>query len=270
MQKYIVLEKAVGETPLQAVEKFRATRPDLTGVSLAYAGRLDPMASGKLLILIGEECKNQESYHSLDKEYRFEVLLGSTSDTGDILGLVDWKEATNFNQLQLQKLAKSLQGALALPYPKFSSRTVKGKPLHIWTLENRLGEIEIPTAETTVYKLKLVDLRTVSAEKVYEDALARIELMPKVEEESKALGRDFRRSDVRVAWQVWLEHHRGELVQIATFDCVASSGTYMRSLAGEIGRRLSTTALAYSIHRTVMGRYHPLPMGFGLWTKRFG
>lgn len=269
MQKYVVLEKVIGETPLQAVEKFRATRPDLVGVSLAYAGRLDPMASGKLLVLIGEECKNQENYHSLDKKYRFEVLLGSSSDTGDILGLVNWQEATSFNQSQIEKVSKLLEGPLELPYPKFSSRTVKGKPLHIWTLENRLEEIEIPTAKTNVYKLKLIELRNVPAEKVYEDALSRVELIPKVEEESKALGRDFRRGEVRIAWQVWLEHYRGTVVQIATFDCIASSGTYMRSLAGEIGRRLSTTALAYSIHRTVMGKYRKLPLGLGFWTKRF-
>ncbi|OGG86057.1 hypothetical protein A2392_01165 [Candidatus Kaiserbacteria bacterium RIFOXYB1_FULL_46_14] len=269
MQKYVVLEKAVGETPLQAVEKFRATHPELVGVSLAYAGRLDPMASGKLLILIGEECKNQESYHSLDKAYRFEVLLGSSSDTGDILGLVNWQEKTNFSQSQFQKVTASLRGPLALPYPKFSSRTVKGKPLHIWTLENRLGEIEIPTAETTIYKLELAGVRTEAAEVVYENALSRIELIPKVEEESKALGRDFRRSEVRVAWQVWLEHHRGEKVQIATFDCISSSGTYMRSLATEIGRRLGTTALAYSIHRSIIGKYRTLPLGLGFWSKRF-
>jgi tRNA U55 pseudouridine synthase TruB len=40
-----------------------------------------PMASGKLLVLLGEECKHQENYHSLDKEYEFSVLLGIGSDT---------------------------------------------------------------------------------------------------------------------------------------------------------------------------------------------
>ncbi len=269
MEKYVVLEKSVGETPLQAVEKFRATRVDLLGVPMAYAGRLDPMASGKLLVLIGDECKHQENYHSLDKEYRFEVLLGTSSDTGDVLGMIDWKEATSFETKTIAQLAKSLIGPLSLPYPKFSSRTVKGKPLHMWTLEGRLNEIEIPTADTDIYKLKLVGLRSETAEAVYNNALSRIESIPKVEEESKALGRDFRRSDVRVAWQVWLEHHRGQEVQIATFDCVASSGTYMRSLASLMGSRLGTTALAYSIHRTVIGKYQKLPFGLGLWTKRF-
>lgn len=267
--KHVVLEKQIGETPLQAVENFRAKHPYLEGFPLSYAGRLDPMASGKLLVLIGEECKKQEEYHSLDKGYRFEVLLGTSSDTGDILGLIDWRESTDFKKDDLMQAARSLVGPLALPYPKFSSRTVKGKPLHIWTLEGKLGEIEIPVAETTIYKLKLVDLRRVSSASVYEESRRRIESIPPVTEKSKALGRDFRREEVRIAWRVWLDHHRRETVQIATFDCVASSGTYMRALAEEIGRRLGTTGLAFSIHRFAIGRYQPLPLSLGFWKRKF-
>jgi hypothetical protein len=88
LARYIVLNKAVGETPLSCVEAWREKHPAYAGVSLAYAGRLDPMASGKLLILIGEECKQQERYHDLDKEYTFRVLFGVSSDSGDVLGLV--------------------------------------------------------------------------------------------------------------------------------------------------------------------------------------
>lgn len=270
MPKYIILEKEVGQTPLQAVEVYKTNHPELAELPMAYAGRLDPMASGKLLILVGEECKKQEKYHSLDKQYRFEVLLGSSSDTGDILGLIEWGNKTDFNEKDLIEASKSLVGPLSLPYPKFSSRTVKGKPLHTWTLENRLGEIEIPTANTNVYNLKLLDLRIEKVEEVYEDALRRINSIAPVTEETKALGRDFRRDEVRVAWQLWRERNRGGVVQVATFDCLASSGTYMRSLSEEIGRKLGTVGLAYSIHREIIGSYQTLPFGLGFWKKRYG
>jgi len=269
MPKYVVLEKHVGETPLQAVEKYRTEHTKLSGVPMAYAGRLDPMASGKLLVLIGEECRRQEDYHGLDKAYRFEVLLGSSSDTGDVLGLVDWQRSTDFKRNYLLNVARSLVGELSLPYPKFSSRTVKGKPLHMWTLEDRLDEIDIPSADTMIYKLKLTDLRQETVQSVYDEAMRKIESVPTVTDESKALGRDFRRSEVRVAWQVWREHHRESVVQVATFECIASSGTYMRSLSEEIGRRLGTTGLAFSIHRSEIGAYRPLPLGWGFWKKKF-
>ena len=89
MKKYITLDKAVGETPLSCAEDYRAKHKELEGVAMAYAGRLDPMASGKLLILLGEECKNQTNYHGLDKEYEFSVLLGIGSDTHDVLGRLE-------------------------------------------------------------------------------------------------------------------------------------------------------------------------------------
>lgn len=269
MPKYVVLEKRVGETPLQTVEAFKAANPEYAQLPLAYAGRLDPMASGQLLVLIGEECKKQQEYHSLDKEYQFEVLLGSSSDTGDVLGLIDWGQETNLKEAELKSVARSLIGPLSLPYPKFSSRTVKGKPLHMWTLEDRLDEIDIPSADTIIYKLKLTGLRRENVPRIYEDASKKIESIAPVTEESKALGRDFRRSEVRVAWRVWLEHHRDLSVQIASFTCVASSGTYMRSLSEEIGRRLKVSGLAYSIHRSKIGMYRPLPFGLGVWKKKY-
>ncbi len=269
MDKYVLLEKRVGETPLQAVEIFKTKNPAYAAVPMAYAGRLDPMASGKLLVLVGEECKKQEDYHSLDKEYQFEVLLGSSSDTGDVLGLIDWGQETRVTESELMSVAKSLTGPLSLPYPKFSSRTVKGKPLHMWTLEDRLDEIDIPSADTNIFKLKLAGLRREPVSRVYEDASRKIETIAPVTEESKALGRDFRRSEVRVAWRVWFEHHRDSSVQIATFTCIASSGTYMRSLSEEIGRRLGVSALAYSIHRSQIGVYRTLPLGLGFWKKKF-
>jgi len=267
--KYVVLDKQVGQSPLQAVQQFKANNPDLSKEPMAYAGRLDPMASGKLLILVGEECKRQEEYHSLDKEYEFEVLLGSSSDTGDVLGLVDFRSATNIDEKSLKDTASGLIGPLSLPYPNFSSRTVKGKPLHTWTLEDRLDEIEIPSANTIIHRLKLTNLRFETVEDIYHNARQRIDSIPTVTEESKSLGRDFRRSEVRVAWAVWLEHHKNQKVQIARFSCTASSGTYMRSLAEEIGRRLGTVGLAYSIHRSKIGIYRPLPFKLGYWRKLY-
>ena len=84
---YVLLYKTVGQTPLECMELWRQTKPELKDTPLAYAGRLDPMAEGVLLVLIGEECKKQADYHNLDKEYEFEILFGVHSDSGDVLDL---------------------------------------------------------------------------------------------------------------------------------------------------------------------------------------
>lgn len=269
MSKYAVIEKAVGETPLQAIEQFREDELIQKDQPLAYAGRLDPMASGQLLVLIGDECKKQEKYHGLDKGYRFSVLFGVSSDTEDVLGRLTFEKPFHPVKKDIDKIAKSLRGNVTLPYPHFSSKTVAGKPLHVWTLEGRIDEIEIPIKESRIYKLLCVNVETKRTEDIYEETIEKIDSLPTVTETSKALGADFRRKDVRADWQLWREMFPKANWSIATFDCIASSGTYMRSLAKLIGKELNTQALAYSIHRTDIGRYKKIPLVGGFWTKRF-
>lgn len=264
--KYITIQKAVGETPLVAVEHLRESHAIPVGVPMAYAGRLDPMASGTLLVLIGDECKRQNVYHSFDKEYRVEVLLGASSDTGDVLGLIQNSTVPKITETDVRRALTSLIGALSLPYPHFSSKTVRGKPLHVWALEHRLSEIDIPTKHSRLYKAVLVGLRMATQEDILHTVRAKIETIPEVHEESKALGADFRRDAVRASWDAF-ETQCPKALPIITMTCIASSGTYMRSLALELAKKLGTTGLAYSIHRTRIGKYIPLSKQYGFWIR---
>ncbi|MBY0537986.1 hypothetical protein K2P47_01155 [Patescibacteria group bacterium] len=271
MQKYVVLEKAVGQTPLECAELWRAAHTEYTGVPLAYAGRLDPMASGKLLILISDECKVQEKYHNLDKQYEFSVLFGVSSDTADVLGrLTIALKIPTISKSQLVTSIKKLVGPVNLPYPHFSSKTVKGKPLHVWTLEGRLHEIKIPTKESTIYNLAIKKLETKTRQEIYDEVSTKIESIKPVTDASKALGNDFRRVDVRKDWKLFFATGKPtDTFTIATFSCTASSGTYMRTLAEVIAKECKTTGLAYHIHRTKIGQYQKLPFGLGFWKRCF-
>lgn len=263
------IEKAVGETPLSALERFRATRPELQGVSIAYAGRLDPMASGALLLLLGDECKRQDQYHSLDKEYEFSTVFGIRSDTGDILGRLQYSAPPTITRAKLRQACRRWRGIIALPYPHFSSKTVHGKPLHVWTLEDRLDEIEIPVRTSRVYDLRPCELRFVTGESLYQRACERIGKLPTVTAPSKALGEDFRRSAVLSDWASFRNAHSEDIYPVATFRCIASSGTYMRSLAERIAHDCATIGLAHHIHRTTIGSYRHLGGRIGWWTTRY-
>lgn len=258
MEKYVVLEKEVGETPLSCAEEFRATRLDLVGVPLSYAGRLDPMASGKLLVLIGEECKQQSDYHNLDKEYEFSVLFGISSDTQDVLGrLTPLTSVPDITENALEDTVESLIGEFTFPYPLFSAKTVKGKPLHMWTLEGRLDEIEIPTRTSTIYELALTDFKILPRQEIVATALQKINSFPEVTDPRKDLGKDFRRADIRIDWQeLATDYSLPAEYSVATFRCICSSGAYMRTLATVIAEKCHTTGLAYHIHRTKIGHYN--------------
>lgn len=267
-KKYVTLQKQVGETPLAAIEKFRALRPELFGVPMAYAGRLDPMASGALLVLIGDECKKQKEYHGLDKEYEFSVLFGVSSDTGDVLGRLTSEDAAPYVDTdRLKDTAKEMSGKeITFPYPYFSSKTVHGKPLHVWTLEDRLDEIEIPTYTARLHRLTLLGTETKTGGDIAREARTKIDTIPEVTDERKKLGADFRRVDIRKDWEQFAKEHGSDTYTIATFRCTASSGAYMRTLSEEIARRTGTTGLAWHIHRTKLGTYHNLGL-FGFWIK---
>jgi len=268
LPSYLTIEKAVGETPLVALERLRTRANISKDIPLAYAGRLDPMASGKLLILVGDTCKVQEQYHNLDKEYEFEILLDVHSDTSDVLGIISSnRKMEALDEDTIREIVHSLRGDITLPYPHYSSKTVRGKPLHTWTLEGRLSEIEIPTKKSTIHKLTYLGSKTLTASELYRTVKEKIETIPPVTDERKALGADFRRVDVRAGWKSLYESNPHTDFHLLRFRCIASSGTYMRSLAEVIGEKLGTKALTYSIHRTKIGRYFPIFGSFGFWTK---
>jgi len=272
MKKYVVLEKEVGQTPLQCSDLYKESHSELVGVPMSYAGRLDPMASGKLLILLGAECKNQVAYRTLDKEYEFEVLFGLQSDTADVLGRLSASSRRNLELTRdtLQKVTDKLTGEINLPYPHFSSKTVQGKPLHTWKLEGRIAEIKIPTKKSIIHSLKCTSVYTQTRAEVYACASAKIETIPPVTELRKAIGNDFRRVDVRKDWHQFIETALPEdIFYIAKFSCIASSGTYMRTLSEVIAKELGTIGLTYSIHRTKIGTYKKIPLLGGFWIKKF-
>ncbi len=271
--RYVVIEKRVGETPLEAMETWRRKQSsEYTKLPLAYAGRLDPLASGQLLILIGDTCKVQEQYHSLDKTYEFSILFGIGSDTGDVMGRLTpppYPQAV-VTKDKLARVLPHFKGTLQLPFPAFSSRTVQGKPLHTWAVEGRLGEIEIPVQTSTIHGLTVTKVETKMRAEVVKDALAKINSIPPVTDLRKALGNDFRRTDIRADWDIFKKGGApSDRFTIAHFTTTVSSGTYIRSLAPAIGKDLGMPALAYHIHRTTIGHFVPLALALGFWRKKF-
>ena len=145
LPRFIKYNKEIGETPLEALNRLKAERPELNDIRLAYAGRLDPQASGELLILVGDECKNRDHYQGLDKTYTFDLLVGFSTDTGDIMGLIDKIDLTStLKEQDLEQALLRFIGTVEQKFPIYSSQTVDGKPLWKWAKEGRVDEIKIP------------------------------------------------------------------------------------------------------------------------------
>lgn len=228
MEKVLKLYKELGETPLACLGRFRAAHPEYANKKMTYAGRLDPMAEGLLIALIGEECKQKDAYLGLDKEYVFEVLFGIQTDSYDILGI------PNLSKFSDRGKVKDFIGKKIQEYPPYSSRTFQ---------KARDGEeFEAPTKEIEVYKLEQLEEREISAGAALLEISRRVALV---------CG-DFRQEEILSAWNALLEPKKQGFLgnfKIAKFKISCSSGTYVRSIANQMG------GIAWSIKRTRVGEY---------------
>ena len=245
MKNHVIIHKNLGETPLQALERYRKENAIDANIPMTYAGRLDPMAEGQLLILIGEECKNKEKYLGLDKEYEVEIVFGISTDTYDALGLASeinsMSDSTpDLTRLDLQKYC----GKFMQKYPPYSSKTFNGKQLHTLARAGKLPygiTEEMPEKEVEIYEIKNLGVGEIDAK----DLLARIISMINI------VDGDFRQEEIKKRWQELLGGVHQLQGHFSVLKCLikCSSGTYMRSLANKIGQDLEVGAFAIAIKR---------------------
>jgi len=83
--KLFVINKSAGPTSFDVVAAFRrSARLRKVG----HTGTLDPLATGVLLLCTGVATRAVEHFMNLEKEYRFDVVLGVETDTLDTEGKV--------------------------------------------------------------------------------------------------------------------------------------------------------------------------------------
>ncbi len=265
---YIIINKRVGLTPLAELDALRSERAELAGVPLTYAGRLDPMASGKLLVLVGDECKKRSRYDGLDKEYEFDVVLGVSTDTGDSLGML--RTPTDIPLLSeddVRHACVRLVGTHSVPYPPFSSKVVGGKALFQHALEGTLSTISVPHTDMQVYALTVTRITQVPLSYVVTRALANVARLH-LESNTGTVAPDFRKEAII---HEWLQVSDSAMtVTVVSCRAVVGSGTYIRTLAGMLGEHLGVPAFALSIHRSIIGRYRVLPVVGGWWLQKYG
>lgn len=249
MKKVVILNKKEGETPLQALSGFRSKHREYEDLKMTYAGRLDPMASGLLVILAGEETKNKDKYLGLDKEYNFEILFGFATDTYDILGKVIKSKNSLIKKEELEKNIKrelkNFKGKLIQKYPIYSSKTVSGKQLFQY---GRSGEeVEIPEREINIKKINLIKIKKLKGDKIKERIVERVD---------KVNG-DFRQKEIKSIWGKRIDKNVDYF--IASFSVACGSGTYVRGMVNSLGERLGVPAVTWKIERTRVGKYKIKP-----------
>ncbi|MCI5108373.1 MAG: tRNA pseudouridine(55) synthase TruB [Candidatus Pacebacteria bacterium] len=198
MKDIILIDKPKGITSFDCI---RILRKKLGIRKMGHAGTLDPLATGLMIIGIGPGTKKLNEYLKLDKTYGTTVLVGVSTDTGDIDGKVLKEEVFDLDDKGIKEALDKLVGKNILSVPKYSAIKKNGKPLYYYARNDI--DVEIPEKEMEVY-----DIRDVSYYKPY-----------------------------------------------IKFTVDVSSGTYIRSLVEELGKKLKVPLTLSDLRRTKIGEF---------------
>jgi len=238
MREIFCIYKRKGISPLDALKELRERCPDLAEVRMTYAGRLDPMAEGVLLVIAGKELKNFRDHLVLDKEYEGSVIFGVSTDTHDILGV---PEKRDIREGDIKGALEGMKGEFSFPLPWFSSYRVHGKPLFWWKRQGREEEIEVPWRTVSIYNVEVRSIYSLTGEELLERVLRDI---------GRVRG-DFRQERIEREWRNSID--KKDDFPVADIFVSCSSGCYIRSMAQAAGKKLGGGATLLHLRRIRIG-----------------
>lgn len=152
MNGILVLYKEKGYTSRDLVN---IVSKDLRTKKVGHTGTLDPMATGVMVLCVGEGLKLVELLTNHDKEYIAKIKLGIETDTLDITGnVLRQDDLPSFSKNEVETVLKKFVGKIKQEVPKYSAIKVNGKKLYEYA-RNDIS-VELPVREIEIYDLKLV------------------------------------------------------------------------------------------------------------------
>lgn len=217
MDGVLIVDKPAGLTSHDVVARVRRI---LKERRVGHTGTLDPFATGVLVVLVGRATRLAQFLSGAVKEYEAVVRFGYATDTGDLTGA--------------RRSGPEAQNG-------------EGARVHTWSgaeveaaLAGLRGEIEqVPP----MYSAKKIEGR-----KLYELARQGIE----VERRAVRVQIDELTAE-RTGGALFRENEDGTLDLSIRVRC--SAGTYVRTLAEDIGGRLGAPAHLASLRRTRAGEF---------------
>lgn len=230
----IVIEKPRGCTINQFIERYKKEN---NIKKLCFCGRLDPMARGKILILINEECKMMPNYLKLDKTYQFEICFGFQTDTDDFLGIIERKTDTiippNLNQI-IERILNISNYEFEQKFHKYSSKRVNGKTLREQDMD------KIPTHKVKIYKTKYLNIFMSNFSNFINSIINDINTIDK--------NKDFRQTEIIKQW----ENINREYICSIKMEMKVSSGFYVRQFIHDISELFNFPMVVYDINRVLI------------------
>lgn len=174
-------------------------------IRVGHTGTLDPLATGLMVLVVGNYTKRAQEFSKLDKTYEVTMKLGETSTTGDAEGnITPFPGYAPGNEVEEGLIAEVLEGFVGVSEqvpPAYSAIKVGGKRAYKLAREGK--KVEMKPRIIKIYAIADVFIK-----------------YPEVK-----------------------------------FTTKVSSGTYIRSLVEDIGKKLGTGAYMTALRRTEVGDF---------------
>jgi len=153
----ILVNKPLNWTSFDIVKYIRKTielNLKLKKIKVGHAGTLDPLATGLLIVCIGNETKNIYKYQELSKIYSGTFKLGETTPSFDRETEVNQKFNVDHLSFELLKnVSQNFIGKSLQKPPIFSALKKNGKRLYEYARVNK--NIKIDSREIYINKFDL-------------------------------------------------------------------------------------------------------------------
>jgi len=123
---------------------------------VGHCGTLDPVATGVLVIGVGDGLKILEFMNNDTKEYVAKVKLGIKTDTLDITGkVIEEVKDYKLDKDKLKEVVDSFKKSYLQEVPLYSSVKVSGVRLYKYAREGK--EVELPKREVVIHEIELLN-----------------------------------------------------------------------------------------------------------------
>lgn len=151
----LVVNKPAGITSHDVVNRIRrlfATK------RVGHTGTLDPLATGVLVICLGQATRVAEYLSAERKEYRATAVFGISTDTEDATGVEYARvDASHISRQDVDQVLPQFRGDILQTPPMVSAIHYQGKRLY--ELARAGVEVERDARAIHIYKLALTDFR---------------------------------------------------------------------------------------------------------------
>ena len=160
MNGFLNLLKPPGMTSHDVVQCVRKT---LQTRSVGHTGTLEPAAVGVLVLTVGQATRLGEYLLESDKQYRAEITLGLSTDSGDAEGVVTGcASAAMVSEASLRTALAELTGTISMRPPVHSAVRVDGQRLYKSAHAGK--QVETPERTVAIREMRLLQFHPAGPE----------------------------------------------------------------------------------------------------------